>query len=206
MGIKKKIKHIKLMILDRLHLTRYYRRRKRCDVGAHTYFAHSTHITGKKYVHIGKYCSFANGVCIGVANHPYNILTTHPFVYMDNDIQLYGNMPVEKDYRVKRDEPKHTYIGNDVWIGHNATIIAGVKIGDGAIIGAGAVVTKDVEPYSIVGGVPAKHIKYRFSQDIINDLLEVKWWDLPYKFVAKLPFADVKKCIEIIKEYRAKNN
>ena len=179
--MKKRLKDIKLRILDKLHLTRYWRRKRKCNVGEHSYFAHSTHIANKKNVFIGKYCSLANGVCIGVANHPYNILTTHPFTYIDNDIQLYGDMPVDKENRVTRVATKKTYIGNDVWIGHNATIIAGVKIGDGAIIGAGAVVTKDVEPYSIVGGIPAKIIKYRVSTEIIEQLLEINWWDLPYK-------------------------
>ena len=200
--MKKKLKHIILKILNKLHLTRYYRRTKKCNVGEHTYFAHSTHIASKKNVFIGKYCSLANGVCIGIGNHPYNILTTHPFTYMDNDIQLYGDMPVAKENRIKIEDVKKTYIGNDVWIGHNATIISGVKVGDGAIIAAGAVVTKDVEPYAIVGGVPAKVIKYRFPKEIINQLLEVKWWDLPYKEVAKLPFENVEKCISIVRDYR----
>ena len=158
--------------------------------------------TNKKDVYIGKYCSLANGVCIGVGNHPYQYLTTPPFTYMDNDIQLYGDMPVEPENRVEIPKPQKTIIGNDVWIGHNAIVIGGVTIGDGAIVGAGAVVTKDVEPYSIVGGVPARHIKYRFSEEIRKELVELKWWDLPYNIVAKLPFKDIEKCISIIKDYR----
>ena len=70
-------------------------------------------------------------------------------------------------------------IGNDVWIGYDAVIMAGVTIGDGAIIGTRAVVTKDIEPYSIVGGVPAKEIRKRFAPDVIKRLLEIKWWDWP---------------------------
>ena len=197
-----KLKYLKLKILDKLRLTKYYIRRKKYNIGEHTYLSHSTHIARRKKVFIGKYCSLANGVCIGIYNHPYQVLTTHPFIYMDNDIQLYGDMPVEKENRYIEPEDKNTIIGNDVWIGHNAIVLGGVKIGDGAIIGAGAVVTKDVEPYAIVGGVPAKVIKYRFSKEIIEQLLETKWWDLPYKFVAKLPFEDVEKCISIIKDYR----
>ncbi len=197
-----KFKYLKLKILDKLHLTRYWKRTRKYNVGKHTYFSHSTHIANKKDVYIGKYYSLANGVCIGVGNHPYENLTTHPFIYMDNDIQLYGDMPVAKENKTAMPEGNKTIIGNDVWIGHNAIVLDGVKIGDGAIIGAGAVVTKDVEPYAIVGGVPAKVIKYRFAKEIIEQLLEVKWWDLPYKVVAKLPFKDVEKCISIVKEYR----
>lgn len=197
-----KWKYLKLRLLDYLHLTRYYRRTRRCNVGKYTYFSHSTQIADKKNVIIGKYCSLANGVCIGVGNHPYKVLTTHPFTYLDNDIQLYGNMPVAESNRLKRPEPAKTIIGNDVWIGHNAVVIGGVTVGDGAVIGAGAVVTKDVPPYAIVGGVPAKIIKYRFPQEIIDQLLEIRWWDLPFETVAGLPFEEVGKCIGMIREYR----
>ncbi|MBR6646045.1 MAG: CatB-related O-acetyltransferase, partial [Clostridia bacterium] len=76
-----------------------------------------------------------------------------------------------------------TIIGNDVWIGHSALILEGVKIGDGAIVGAGAVVTKDVPPYSIVVGVPAKVIKYRFSENEIAKLSELKWWDQSVEWI-----------------------
>ena len=76
-------------------------------------------------------------------------------------------------------------IGNDVWIGFEAVILAGVTIGDGAIIGARAVVTKDVPPYTIVGGIPAKPIKKRFDEDVISDLLRVKWWDWSNEKIAR---------------------
>ena len=76
-------------------------------------------------------------------------------------------------------------IGNDVWVGMNVIIMRGVTIGDGAVIAAGSVVTADVEPYSIAGGIPAKHIRYRFSKEIIESLLEIRWWDWPEEKIRK---------------------
>lgn len=134
-------------------------------IGAYTYVIGPSII---KAGIIGKYCSIAEGVYIGPDNHPYNFITTHPILYSKNfnfikkDILYDKNIPV---------------IGNDVWIGRNATILRGVHVGDGAVIGAGAVVTKDIPPYAIVGGVPAKIIKYRFDQNVIDKLLQIRWWD-----------------------------
>ena len=138
---------------------------------------------------IGRYCSFGPGARI-YNNHPMECVTTHPFIdhpYFNNwenmtDInsmlKKYGsyndNSPVENS--VIRYNPSVT-IGNDVWIGANAIILPGINIGDGAVVAAGAVVTKDVEPYQIVGGVPAKHIRFRFDEGVIKELLRIKWWD-----------------------------
>ena len=121
---------------------------------------------------IGKFCMIASGVTfiMNGANHLTDAITTYPFAIFDNGWE--GAMD-GKSYPSKGD----TIIGNDVWIGYNATILAGVKIGDGAIIGTNATVTKDVAPYSIVGGNPAKEIRKRFSEEEIDVLLEMKWWD-----------------------------
>ena len=91
-------------------------------------------------------------------------------------------------------------IGNDVWIGDGAFIKNGVTIGDGAIIGARAVVTKDIPPYAIVVGVPAKILKYRFSEQIIDRLLNTKWWNLDDSIIKKLPYYDIDKCLKILEE------
>ncbi len=103
------------------------------------------------------------------ANHLTDAVSTYPFAIFGHG---WENAMAGKTYPTKGD----TVIGNDVWIGYNATILAGVKIGDGAIIGTNATVTKDVEPYSIVGGNPAKEIKKRFSEQDIDILLRVQWW------------------------------
>lgn len=121
---------------------------------------------------IGKFCMIASDVkfIMNGANHLTNALTTYPFAIFG---QAWGNAMEGKQYPQKGD----IHIGNDVWIGYNATIMAGVSIGDGAIIATNATVIKDVEPYTIVGGNPAVEIKKRFSNDVIERLLKLKWWD-----------------------------
>lgn len=121
---------------------------------------------------IGKFCSIASHVSIGGSEHPISWASTSPVF---QNVKHSG--PTKRFACFNLEGKLETIIGNDVWIGRNVLIKQGVKIGDGAIIGMGAVVTKDVEPYSIVAGVPAHFIKYRFSDDIIKNLLDLKWWD-----------------------------
>ena len=137
-------------------------------------------------VDVGRYCSIAYNVFIGAPQHPIEKLTSHPI------------NSVEKGF-LEKPKPK-TIIGNDVWIGANVVVVEGVNISDGAVIGAGAVVVKDVEPYAIVGGVLARLIRHRFSKEVIEDLLKLKWWELPHEEVIKLPFSDVEECISMLKK------
>ena len=196
------LKKIKYLIKDKLHLTRYWKNRDKYDIGIHTYLGSGTKIYNGKNTKIGKYCSIGEQVAIGLSEHSYTILTTHPFPYLGNLFQTYGSIKISKDRLLPAKFFDKCDIGNDVWIGHGAILLSGITIGDGAIIAAGAVVTKDVEPYSIVAGVPAKHIKYRFDENIRTQLLETSWWDLPEDFIVTLPFKDINKCIEKIKEYK----
>lgn len=124
---------------------------------------------------IGKFCSLGPELRIGLGRHPIHLKSTFPGFYSDKDLS-YG---VKKEYDNEEPEYLPIIIGNDVWIGARAMILDGVCIGDGAIVAAGAVVTKDVPPYAIVGGVPAKVIKYRFDQNTIQKMLTEKWWESP---------------------------
>lgn len=146
------------------------------DYGIGTYGLPKIKIYDKdQMVKIGKFCSIASDVVFVIGGeHNVNWNTTYPFyVFLKKD---------EDAIRHKKD----LIIGNDVWIGTGALILSGTKIGDGAVIGARSVVTKDVPPYAIVGGNPAKIIRYRFHEEIIHELLANPWWDLPVEEIENI--------------------
>lgn len=138
------------------------------SMGRHSYCGARSHII---HARIGRFCSIANEVIIGTYLHPTNMVSTFPGFYsaVKHTINFREDTTIE--------EKALTTIGNDVWIGTRAVVLGGVTVGDGAIIAAGAVVAKDVEPYSIVGGVPARTIRKRFQPDTIECLLNLRWWD-----------------------------
>jgi acetyltransferase-like isoleucine patch superfamily enzyme len=148
-----------------------------CSLGAHTYIQKNSTIFNAE---IGRYCSIASNVSIAPGIHKSNGVSTHPSFYLNDT-------PLIKVFSAKNLFVTSTRvtIGHDVWIGEKAIIIDGVTIGTGAIIAAGAVVTKDVEPYAVVGGVPAKLIKYRFSTEIIYELLKSEWWNFSLSWFEK---------------------
>ena len=129
---------------------------------------------------IGKFCMIASDVTfiMNGANHLTNSITSYPFAIFGHD---WSDAMEGKSYPTKGD----TVIGNDVWIGYNSTIMPGVKIGDGAIIATNSTVTKDVEPYTVVGGNPAKEIKKRFTENEINKLLKIRWWNWSIEKITK---------------------
>lgn len=131
---------------------------------------------------IGKFCSIACGAkfIFNSANHTLSSLSTYPFPIFFEEWGL-----DVRDITKAWDNKGDIVIGNDVWIGYEAVILAGVTVGDGAVIGARAVVTKDVPPYTIVGGVPAKPIRMRFDQETVDALQKIRWWDWSKERIAR---------------------
>ena len=131
---------------------------------------------------IGKFCSIACGAkfLFNSANHTLSSLSTYPFPLFFEEWGL-----EKRNVAESWDNKGDIVLGNDVWIGYEAVIMAGVTIGDGAIIGARAVVTKDVPPYTVAGGIPAKPIKKRYPEETIAALSELKWWDWPENRIAQ---------------------
>lgn len=150
-------------------------------IGSHTYgdiIIHGRGVDedGNNFVEIGDYCSFANGLQLQLGgDHNMESVSTYPFSELRGE-----KTPFNRKYGI--------YIGNDVWTGLGVIIKHGVTVGDGAVIGMGSIVTHNVEPYSIVVGNPARLLRYRFEPQIIEKLLKIRWWNLPYEeIVEKLP-------------------
>lgn len=141
---------------------------------------------------VGGFCSIASNVYIGGAEHPIQWASTSSVFQ-----KVAHSGPDKRFAELPLPQSKETFIGNDVWIGHRAIVKAGCRIGDGAVVGAGAVVTKDVPPYAIVAGVPAKVIKMRFSEDIIDKMIKIKWWDFSEEQLRAIgPYMD--DCVKLI--------
>lgn len=183
-----------VIMSDIVQLRRYVRK-----VGSYTFFRGGSL---QSLASIGRYCSVAPGLFIGGGNHPIDWLSSHPFQYSAQDFNFWEESKevitdLKIDMSILKSEP---VIGNDVWIGANVTINRGVTIGDGVIVAAGSVVTSSIDAYMIVGGVPAKIIKPRFNDKIIESLISLKWWDLPHTFLSGLPFNNIENCIEILND------
>lgn len=180
---------------------RYFAKLTNVQLNAYSRIGLSCFIKNTK---IGKFTAIARSCVIGLGQHPTNYLSSNSIFYKKGswgyhddwigNVEFNNNLPI--------------MIGNDVWIGIKCIIMDGVTIGDGAIVAAGSVVTKDVPSYSIVGGVPAKVIKYRFSEEIINRLLEIKWWNLTDEEITNvIPMFHTKNItLEILNKYFPKKN
>ena len=150
-----------------------------------------------RHVRVGRYCSIAADVWTSACEHPSAGLTTSlvPFGHRGRMVRLQKDAPQPCSGGIMRS----VSIGNDVWIGAGAFIKGGVTIGDGAVVAAHAVVTKDVPPYAIVGGVPAKVIRHRFDEATIRELLDLRWWEYDLSAFGPLDRNDVEACIARIK-------
>jgi phosphonate metabolism protein (transferase hexapeptide repeat family) len=145
-----------------------------CTLGDYSYIErHSEAI----YADIGKFCAIASDVRINALNHPLERVSQHKFTYRPNE--YFAGAKLDKAFRAAR-QAKRVAVGNDVWVGHGATILPGIEIGHGAVVAAGAVVTKNVAPYAIVAGVPARFLKWRFPPDLAARIAALGWWDWPH--------------------------
>lgn len=168
-------------------------------INSYSYVSSDTRISNAI---IGKFCSVAPNCLIGVGIHPSKrFVSTSPLFY-SNSSPITDRFSNKSDFK----EYKNIKIGHDVWIGANVTILDGVTIANGSIIAAGAVVTRDVEAYSIVGGVPAKLIRYRFTPEQIEKLNKLSWWDLDEKLIVRYSecFLDVNDLLRKLSSERGR--
>jgi acetyltransferase-like isoleucine patch superfamily enzyme len=162
------------------------------SVDNHSYFNINCKISDAR---IGKFCSIGSNVTIGIGTHPIDMVSTHPSFYANNK-----GFKTFADNMYFHNERGIIEVGNDVWIGSNVCILKDVKIGHGAVIAMGSIVTKDVPDYAIVGGIPAKVIKFRFSPDVIKLLLKIKWWERDSKDI-EARFKDFHSIDNFIQKY-----
>lgn len=157
-------------------------------LGRYSYIGRNTLI---QHTEIGSFCSISEDCNIGMPSHPTTFVSTSPvFLQGSNYLHVnFANFPY--------DDCPTTMIGNDVWIGTRVQIKSGIFIGNGSVIAAGAVVTKDVPDYAIVGGIPAKVIRYRFDEKTINEIRKIEWWNWPEERILenKDKFSDVKMLV-----------
>lgn len=167
------------------------------EIGDHTYGNISVLEPRMAKIKIGKFCSIAGGVTIILGNHKTDTVTTYPFSTLKKHWPGARRFSIEDHF-----SNGDVNIGNDVWIGRGVTIMSGVKIGDGAVIAANSLVNKDVEPYSIVGGTPAKKIRLRHPENIVKELLQIKWWEWSDELIdSRLPdmLSNVENFIKLYK-------
>ncbi len=168
-----------------------------CKIGAYTYFGRGDLVGSVRS--IGRFCSIAPNVTIGLGEHPMHFLSTHPAFFKGAGMfpGLKDVMGVDRDSQTLSHAPE---IGNDVWIGTNSVIARGVKVGNGAVIGAGAFVNRDVPDYAIVVGQPARVVKLRFADAIVERLLRLSWWDYPPDLMTGVAVDKIELALEELEE------
>jgi acetyltransferase-like isoleucine patch superfamily enzyme len=166
---------------------------KYSGMNEHTYIARAE---------MGAFCAVGARTAINPFNHPTDWLSIHEFQYHPNSYDWVDEYKSMDRLTRTPDMLKMVTIGNDVWMGHNVNVLSGINVGDGAVIAAGAIVTKDVPPYAVVAGVPAAVKRYRFSDEIIARLMRCRWWDLELAQLTGLPFNDVERCLDAIERIK----
>lgn len=183
------------------------------SIGRDTYFngkmGYGTYIGANCNINasVGRYCCIADDVHVYVGIHPIKYGSINPMFYStkkQNGYSYVNDDCFEEEKYADKEKKYGIIIGNDVWIGARTTILGGIKIGDGAVIGAGAVVTKNVPPYTIVGGGAAKRIKMRFDEKTIYKLLDFRWWEKSPKWLREnaIYFQKIEKLLEILENER----
>ncbi len=167
-------KKIKRKIKPKQYFTNKMRKYKDIDIGDYT-FGKPNIFGSRDNIQVGKFCSIAGNVSFYTAtDHNLKYASVYPFYLTGKNLP---RLPMISKGKI--------IIGNDVWIGDGVLILDGVTVGDGAVIGSRSVVTKNIKPYEIVAGIPAKHIRYRFEEHIVNKLLDIKWWNWPIEKIHK---------------------
>lgn len=168
------------------------------EIGSFTYIGRKCEVYSTHS--IGRYCSLGQEILVGLGPHPTDWLSTSTFFYRKN---MWAGSPMIDEFYASHDVEfeaikRPVVIGNDVWIGSRAVVMAGVQVGHGAVVASGAVVTKDVEPYSIVAGVPAKPMRKRFDEITVERLLASEWWRVRPELIKGLDYSDVNGMLDQI--------
>jgi acetyltransferase-like isoleucine patch superfamily enzyme len=172
-----------------------------CEIGAFSYSRSPLPVA----MRIGRYSSIAHGLSVPSPRHPLEKISTSPAFYdprfsvVQSFMEDAGERDIQFEKTVQRPAP---VIGNDVWVGANAALLPGVSIGDGAVVAAHAVVTRDVPPYAVVGGNPARVLRYRFEKEMVDALLEVRWWQYRFTDLKHVSPSDPAAVIEVIQSGR----
>lgn len=168
-----------------------------CNIGNYTFINSGTTLFPN--TKMGKFCSIGKNCELGAFDHPTTWLSSSAIQY---NLKLHFPDYIDDFEQKKIIRPTETIFGNDVWVGSLAIVKRGLNIGNGAIIAGGSVVVKDVPPYAIVGGVPAKVLKYRFDEETINRLESIKWWDMPIGSLKKISFDNILKALDELEEIK----